>query len=97
MHLSKQCGFMRACHFFCNKASACREYLGGPGVPPFQKLQRSCRMNDELPQGRLIKVRSETLNKKLMIHLTQRYPNYLALRAQFGQSTHMSTLFGEVH
>jgi len=83
---------MRACHFFCNKASACREWL-----PPFQKLQRRCRMNDELPQGRLIKVRSETLNKKLMIQLTQSYPNYLVLRAQFGQSTHMSTLFGEVH
>ena len=30
--------------------------LAGNGYSPFQELQRRCRPNHELPQGRLIKV-----------------------------------------
>jgi len=97
VHLSKQCGFMRACHLFCNKASACREYLGGPGILPFQKLQRSCTVNNELRQGRLIKVRPQTSDNNLTKQLTQRSSDRTVLTTQFGQSNPMSTLFGEVH
>ena len=93
MYFFEQCGFMRAIHLFCNKASARSECLGGPGVFPFQEPQRSCRTNAEFPQGRLIKVHAVTSTQ----YQAQDRQKLFIEKEHFNKSTHMSTLFGKAH